>query len=298
MLKMYHGNSQQGGSSAFWEETWNDGGLEEAIRFCEVDPLRPLFELYAPPGSLMLEGGCGRGQYVAFYSDRGISVIGLDFARDALRNLQSRNPNLALCAGNVADLPFRDEAFDVYYSGGVVEHFESGADSALREARRVLRPGGILLISVPYINPLRRLVSLVKKSDRRWVSKAGLDDSVTLGSRRFFQYAYSKREFQSLLGAAGFDLISTKGYSIIWGLYELPFINMAVQALAHRRGGPTGTRNGNAKGVNDPLHENRSSPSKLKRLIIGEDDSVPVAGLAVKPLRWTCANMMMYVCRR
>jgi hypothetical protein len=39
-------------------------------------------------------------------------------------------------------------------------------------------------------------------------------------------------------------------------------------------------------------------PSLLKRLVIAEDASVPVAGGMVRALRWLCANMMMYVCVR
>ena len=42
------------------------------------------------------------------------------------------------------------------------------------------------------------------------------------------------------------------------------------------------------------------SPVKalLKRLMISEDDKVPLIGLGVRLLRWACANMMMYVCVR
>ena len=75
MMKMYH-HAQHAGDAAFWEETWTDGQFEEAIRFCDVDPLRPLFERYAPAGTSLLEGGCGRGQYVVYYSARGVRSDG------------------------------------------------------------------------------------------------------------------------------------------------------------------------------------------------------------------------------
>src|SRR5215510_10812203 len=119
MLKMYQSGAHDGSSAEFWEEAWDDGGFEEALRFCEVDPLRKLFERYAQPGSTMLEGGCGRGQYVAYYSARGIDVTGLDFASDALIRLRRVKQNLRLCAGDVSKLPFGESSFDVYYSGGV-----------------------------------------------------------------------------------------------------------------------------------------------------------------------------------
>src|SRR5947207_2994273 len=128
MLKMYHQRPHGGGSPELWDENWQNNNFDEAVCFCESDPLRPLFDHYALPGSAMLEGGCGQGHYVAYYTARGVRVVGLDFAQGALRALRARDPNLALCAGDVAVLPFRDETFDLYYSGGVVEHFEAGAE--------------------------------------------------------------------------------------------------------------------------------------------------------------------------
>ena len=156
MLKMYTTASSVGDTPAYWEENWAGGSLEEAVRFCEVDPLRPLLERHVPLESVVLEGGCGLGQYVVYYSDRGRKVVGLDFSRGTLAGLRRHRPDVRLCAGNVVRLPFRAGCFDAYFSGGVVEHFEDGPDTALREAWRVLRSGGVFLVSVPYCSPLRR----------------------------------------------------------------------------------------------------------------------------------------------
>jgi hypothetical protein len=62
MLKMYHSGAHQGGAPDLWEENWEHNDFETALRFCETDPLRPLFERFCHPGTLMLEGGCGSGQ--------------------------------------------------------------------------------------------------------------------------------------------------------------------------------------------------------------------------------------------
>jgi SAM-dependent methyltransferase len=248
----------------------------------------------------MLEGGCGRGNYVAFYSGRGVEVVGLDFAREALGRLHQREKALPLCAGNVAALPFSDHSFDVYYSGGVVEHFEEGAARALSEARRVLRPGGTLLISVPYLSPLRWTVSLLKRSDRRTVTLCEPDGKQGQNGRVFFQYAYKTDEFKRLLEAEGFRVLSTRGYSILWGLCDLPFSDEALQWLNARRPGRerinSPTDNGAAPATSSQAAV--PSPSLLKRLLIGEDDRVPALGWLVRAMRFVCANMMMYVCAR
>ena len=328
MLKMYHQRAHKGDSPDLWEENWENDNFEEALRFCETDPLRALFERYARPGMAMLEGGCGHGQYVAYYGARGVRVVGLDFAQSALLRLHERNQNLMLCSGNVAALPFRDEAFDLYYSGGVVEHFETGAEPALHEARRVLRPGGVLLISVPYIGLLRRVLSPFRSSLWKRVARAEVDAEKVGDGPRFFQYVYSRREFEKTLEAAGLRVIATQGYGILWGLYDVALLQTLVEKLTQRSaGGPSPanakSRNGsrahvsltdsNRKGGADVLlpvlnvESNASvslldsqvrSPSRstIKRLIISEDDSVPVLGLGVRLMRWACANMMMYVC--
>jgi len=95
MLKMYHRHAQAGGSSAYWEEFGRHGSLADRVRFLQVDPLRPLFERFLKPGATMLEGGCGRGQYVAYYTARGVNVVGLDFAREWLRR-QTKLKRLSL----------------------------------------------------------------------------------------------------------------------------------------------------------------------------------------------------------
>ena len=115
MLKIYHRHAESGASAAYWESFGSEGSLADRLRFCDVDPLRPLFERHLKPGARMLEGGCGRGQYVAYYTARGAKVVGLDFAREWLEKIHAEAPALSLCAGDVGGLPFQDRAFDLYY---------------------------------------------------------------------------------------------------------------------------------------------------------------------------------------
>lgn len=307
MLKMYQQRLHSGGSNALWEEEWREGSFEQALAFCEVDPLRPLFDEYARPGSRMLEGGCGQGQYVAYYASRGVNVVGLDFATETLTRLRSGYPQLPLCAGDVARLPFQNASFDLYYSGGVVEHFESGAEPALLESYRVLRPGGVLLISVPYLSPLRKALSPFKRKHWQRVSSSQTGEAEQQDGLQFFQYIYTPREFEKLLGATGFRVIKKQGYAVLWGLGEIPLLKRVMDKLAQSSSGTQEVASAQAKTVstetaNIPAttrtQNTAASPSLIKRLAVSEDDSVPVLGLGVRALRWACSNMMMYVCVR
>lgn len=296
MLKMFH-RLGPAGSSEFWEETWAEGDFAASARYCDVDPLKPLFDRHVGPGSVLLEGGCGRGLYVAHHAARGVRAIGLDFALGTLLDVRSRYPDLLLGAADVAFLPLRSRAVDTYYSGGVVEHFEAGPEDALTEARRVLRPGGALLISVPYFSPLRRAIVAFRSKD--WTRTTVHQVDAPPEGRAFFQYAYTTEEFVTLLERHGFVVTGKQGYSILWGLYELPLLGTLLARSSQGR-------SESAEQSTNPAilaSENRGTPPAgdprgvLKRLLVSEDDSVPVLGLAVRILRWFAANMMMYECR-
>ncbi len=289
---MYLNKSHAGDSSEHWEENWRNAQFNQALQYCAVDPLRPLFEKYAKPKTRMLEGGCGMGQYVTFYTAKGWQVIGLDFAQETLSRLQKRVSGLQICAGDVSSIPFADETFDLYYSGGVVEHFEGGAKKSLQEAFRVLKNDGVLLLSVPYHSPLRRLLMPFNKKYWRKVSTSKVEEK--FGGLNFFQYSYTISEFSKMLNDAGFEVKETQGYSVLWGLYELPIFGeygggnhqpQKTEVVAEE------------EIVTMPSLEKPNS-SLLKRLIVSEDSSVRVLGLGVKLMRWFAANMMMYVCVR
>src|ERR1041384_7550751 len=85
MLKMYHKEEHSGSTPDYWEGNWENAQFESAVRFCLIDPLRRLFEKYSKPGSLMLEGGCGMGQYLALYAAEGRPEASLTEARRVIK---------------------------------------------------------------------------------------------------------------------------------------------------------------------------------------------------------------------
>ena len=138
---------------------------------------------------------------------------GLDYAENALR--ASRRYDAAALplgtAGDVHCLPYRDNTFGSYLSFGVLEHFEQGMLPALQEAHRVVKPGGVLVLTIPYPNVVYRLVQW-----RR--SRAG---SGPLTDDDFYESAYTQRELLDLVSHAGFAVEHSQATSqsfTLWGL--------------------------------------------------------------------------------
>jgi ubiquinone/menaquinone biosynthesis C-methylase UbiE len=120
---------------------WFVARREAALRFTE--DFRPSREPLR-----VLDAGCGTGALLDRLESRpGAEVYGLDFSGQALAYTRQRG-HLHLVQADLTKLPFPDGTFDVITALDVVEHIRED-EGALREVNRVLRPGGVLLVSVP-----------------------------------------------------------------------------------------------------------------------------------------------------
>lgn len=111
----------------------------------------------ARPGERILDLAAGTGTSSIPFQQAGASVVACDFSLGMLNVGRSRNPELDFVAADAMRLPFRDAAFDaVTISFGLRNVADTTA--ALREMRRVTKPGGRLLVcefSHPTNGPFR-----------------------------------------------------------------------------------------------------------------------------------------------
>jgi SAM-dependent methyltransferase len=98
-------------------------------------------------GRRVLDIGCGSGVYLRAAADRGAEVAGLDASETLLEIARRRVPEADLRRGDMQFLPFEDGRFDVV-SGFNSFFFAADMGAALREAGRVAKPGGQVLIQV------------------------------------------------------------------------------------------------------------------------------------------------------
>jgi SAM-dependent methyltransferase len=110
--------------------------------------VRRLIERYAPSKGVLLEAGCGGGLFASEMTQGGWRVIASDLAPDAAAFARSFGVRDALAFDADAGWPLADRAVDLVVMLDMLEHVRDDA-AALREAWRVLRPGGTVVLTVP-----------------------------------------------------------------------------------------------------------------------------------------------------
>ena len=254
----------------YWGTVWGQQQLDHLLAVAARDPLSRHLEAYLPMSGVILEGGCGLGQYVLFFRQRGYHIIGSDFSLAALQIHRQAYPDSPLLGLDLRRMPFAADAFQGHISIGVVEHVEEGPQGLLREFYRTLTAGGMLLLAVPWVNGYRLLVkSLIQRRQTRLrVAGAG-----------FYQHAFTLGEIRAFLEKAGFRVRAFHPYSPAKGMREFPVLrNLYRRAAPH------------------PAERKAAAPSGDKA---GEEKVHGVRRLLYwPPVLWTFAHMILAVAQK
>lgn len=198
-----------------WEEIWDNASIEvelEAVRSPRSMETIHRYAAYLPTDEVILEAGSGLSAVILTLKAMGFRrVIGLDYAVNALQASRAYDPSLALLGGDVHRLPFAANSIGAYLSFGVLEHFETGMAKPLAEAYRVLKPNGVLVLTIPYPNVVHELVTW----KRRLQGKSALTDD------SFYESTYTRRALEAAVTAAGFIVLAAVPTShdfTLWGL--------------------------------------------------------------------------------
>jgi len=100
-------------------------------------------------GGSLLDAGCGTGGFLAWAAETGrfSRRCGIDLSVEAVELARETVPGAELHAAPLDQIPFGDEEFDLAVSLDVLQHVpEDLLDASLKELRRVLKPGGALLV--------------------------------------------------------------------------------------------------------------------------------------------------------
>lgn len=169
-------------------------------------------------GQRVLDVGCGEGWFTQELSDAGICVVGADIAKEPLRRASKRRPDLDLRLLAIGEeWPLPDASFDAIWAGEVIEHVTDTA-GWLSEVRRVLKPGGALLLSTPAHDRLALLA----------LALSGRAFAAHFDPRSDHLRFYTRRSLRELLHDFRFEGVK------ISGLGGLPGARASMLASARR----------------------------------------------------------------
>lgn len=132
-----------------WGRLWGQRAHEWALTEEQQLPTyeAALDHLGVGPEDRVLEVGCGSGVFLRAAADRGAAVTGVDSSERLVALAHDRAPEADVRIGDLQSLPFGDDAFDLV-AGFNAFFFAADMIAAFREAGRVARPGGSVVIQV------------------------------------------------------------------------------------------------------------------------------------------------------
>ena len=211
----------------YWTSCWQhvpDVSYVRARRGHLAHQLRDTWKRWVPSGARVLEAGCGLGHFTVAASALGHRAEGLDWSEPTVARLRERFPSIPWHVGDVRQLQFPDDTFDSVYSPGVCEHFEEGPVAVLTEMRRVLRPGGVAVVTSPCFNP--------------WLQERASDLTSVQAppGAVFYEYVFTPDGMKTLLEQLAFEVVQVRPYAALqtllrYGGWRVPGPTKGLLAL-------------------------------------------------------------------
>jgi 2-polyprenyl-3-methyl-5-hydroxy-6-metoxy-1,4-benzoquinol methylase len=213
---------ERGHVSSFYDRYWKQPGGSPAGSAFDMEERKVLLrkalaDLQA--GARILDAGCGSGEFLQFLAGLGYEVTGVDLSPAAISKAKANVPIARLEAASLEQgLPFASEAFAAIWCTEVLEHLFD-VHSALTELNRVLMPGGLLILTVPYHGLVKNLFIALGGFERHF--------NPYLSHLRFF----TRKSLGTCLANGGFMAISWSGVGRCWPIWMSHFVVARKTAL-------------------------------------------------------------------
>ncbi|MDF2956151.1 MAG: 2-polyprenyl-3-methyl-5-hydroxy-6-metoxy-1 [Candidatus Alkanophagales archaeon MCA70_species_2] len=199
-----HAWGERNRQKEYYEDYWERGGV---IQGPQLEDKRAFIMEHVGRGKKVLDVGCGDG-YVSSILVGDNEVFGLDIAESAIE--EARRRGIKAVVSNLESIPFPDKSFDVILALDILEHLFDPI-RVLREAGRVLKDDGILLVSVPNAaNIYSRIIFLLtgELMDAAEISERRTPEFLFSEHIRFF----SANKIRKVLQLTGFKTTTFRPY--------------------------------------------------------------------------------------
>ncbi len=214
----------------FWQSYsryWNTREESQAVRGRVEHALNRLVAAGAEPGQRIFDAGCGTGVYSLAMAQAGFRVTGVDIADEALERARIKAAGLNLKAEFEQidlDRPFwySDSQFDHALCSATL-HLVGRPGFVLQELRRIIRPGGLLLVTLwldpvshrqAYASLFDEIEERDRLSGRMWQFWRLRSDRAQVRQAHYWTAA----QFETLLKQQGYDVLELAGTPLLTAL--------------------------------------------------------------------------------
>lgn len=156
-------------NSDYWEDRWANSGVDKDGGFENRDiyPIK-YAELVVNKGDKVLEAGCGAGRVYFHYKNKGFDIKGIDYSKNAVKNILDKDPKAQVLEGSITDLPYDDNSFNSVLAFGLYHNFEDEREvqKSFDETYRVLCDGGQIVASVRFDSLENNIIEYIMKKEQ------------------------------------------------------------------------------------------------------------------------------------
>ncbi len=216
----------------------------EVVDIKRLNFISDIIQEYCKPGARILDIGCGNGNIARGIGSLGYNVTGIDFSNSAINYAQSKNklPNVTFAVRSAEEVTMQ-ENYDAIICSEVLEHLHQPS-SLVQTIARILRPGGVLVATVPNgTGPREMLVTRpVQAMNKTWMGKVIAESKKMMGYANSTVQSHSedlthvqfftRTEISGLIASEGFELLKFRHSNSIEKVFPYSMLTRHIKSLS------------------------------------------------------------------